>query len=184
MTATIACAPDGGTLLRNGSFELPAAPRGSYLISSVGSDLAGWRVVGTGGDVSPLSGTFVQDGFSFPAEDGAQALDLTGLGSNAANGVSQVVTTTVGASYRLCFWVGNISDPGGTFGTSSAVDVRIDGRSVLRAVNDQGAGTRTLAWKAFALQFMAATASTTIELINADPPSDNSNILDNVVLQR
>jgi len=52
----------------------------------------------------------------------------------------------------------------------------------LAAVNTDGAGTKTLAWRQFTLDFVAAQASTTIAFLNGDPSNDNSNILDDVVL--
>lgn len=170
------------SLLVNCGFELPVVPLGSYQQFVVGQSFNGWMVVGpTGGDVAPLSGTFQQNGFSFPAHEGAQALDLTGFGSNTATGVSQAVTTTPGARYDLSFWVGNLVDTG-IFGTTSTVLVFVDGNQILSAKNDDGARTNTLAWKGFTASFVAAAASTTIEFRNADPATDNSNILDDITL--
>ncbi len=81
----------------------------------------------SGDDVGVVSGTFVQNGFSFPAQNGVQLLDLTGLNSNAAEGVQQVIATTIGTTYKLSFYVGNIVDPGGIFGTTSTVNVQLNG---------------------------------------------------------
>lgn len=170
-----------GSLLMNCSFETPAAPAGGSQNFATAATIGAWTVTGTGG-LSTLSGTFQQLGFSFPAHDGAQTVDLTGNAVNAIAGVSQSVATTVGKRYELTFWVGNIVHVGGVFGTTSTVQALVNGVPLTTAVNSDGAGTTVLSWKAFTASFTATTASTTIELRNADPSTDNSNILDDVTL--
>jgi hypothetical protein len=154
---------------------------GSYLLFATGQTLGGWTVVGPG-SVALLSTTYVQNGIAFRAEDCSQALDLTGANSNSTEGVSQVVTTVAGATYDLSFWVGNVVNTGGVFGITSTVNVVIDGTQRLSAVNADGAGVAALTWKRFALSFVAATSSTTIEFHNGDPASDNSSFIDHVAL--
>src|ERR1700722_13443831 len=87
----------GANLIKNGSFETPVANTGSYLVYSTGDTFAGWKVVGAAGNVGIVSGTFEQNGFTFPAVKGAQWLDLTGV-SNSATGVQQTVATTAGTA--------------------------------------------------------------------------------------
>jgi hypothetical protein len=72
-----------------------------------------------GPQVSIVSGTFAQNGIGFPAQDGVRWLDLAGDGSNASEGVQQSVATIAGHTYLLSFWVGNINNVGGIFGTAS-----------------------------------------------------------------
>jgi hypothetical protein len=108
-------------------------------------------------------------------------MDLTGT-SNTATGVEQTVTTTPGTYYTLSFWVGNIVNPGGIFGTTSTVNVLIDGTQALVAENDDGTGSTTLHWKQFSLELTATSAATTLSFINGDPSSDTSNFVDNVIL--
>jgi hypothetical protein len=176
-----ACATSGASLITNGSFELPVVTSGSYQEFSTGDALSGWTVTGAPGNVDVISTTFTSGGFSFPAEDGSQALDLTGT-SNSSTGVSQTVSTTPGVTYQLSFWVGNVVNPGGAFGTTSTVDVLVNGMQLLAAENTQGAGTTTLNWQQFAMQFTAASSATTVVFLNADPSSDTSNFIDHVVL--
>jgi hypothetical protein len=166
--------------LVNGSFETPVATDGGFLNFNTGNDVGGWTVAGP--QASIVSGLFTQNGFSFPAEDGKQWLDLTGLSSNTSEGVQQSVGTVAGSGYSLSFWVGNIVNPGGIFGTTSTVNVVINGSPVFSAVNSDGAGTSTQNWKQFTVPFNATGPTTTIEFLNADPASDNSNGLDNVTL--
>jgi hypothetical protein len=170
-----------GSLLVNCSFEQPPASAGGFQNFATGQSIGGWTVTAPGG-LSTLSGTFTQNGYSFPAHDGAQSLDMTGYGVNSTPGVSQTVATTAGARYDLTFWVGNLVDVGGIFGTTSTITVYVDGAKIATATNGDGAGAKTLAWKAFTASFTASAATTTIELRNADPANDNSNILDDVSL--
>lgn len=128
-----------------------------------------------------ISTTFTQNGFTFESEDGQQALDLTGT-SNTPTGVSQTVTTSVGAEYELAFWVGNVVDANGIFGVTSTVQVQIDGSAVYSATNSAGAGTMMLNWEEFSFTFTATSTSTTVAFINEDPSDDTSNFIDNVSL--
>jgi len=171
-----------GSLNVNGGFECPTVPPGGLITRAAGSALLpGWLVTGAGlGRLSVLSGTYVNDGFSWPAHGGAQTLNLIGEGTQGAS-VWQEVATTPGTTYHLSFWVGNLVAPS-TWGTTSTVLVFIDNTLVLTAVNGDGAGTTALAWKQFMLDFTAAKSATTIEFWSGDPSGDSSNILDDVVL--
>ena len=173
------------TLITNGSFESPVVPVGSFTNFLSGSTLIpGWTVVGAAGGVSIVSGSFSQECCTFPAEDGAQWLDLTGLDTNSVEGVEQTVATTPGTNYNLSFWVGNIFDPGGIFGTTSTVNVRLGGLggTLLGAFTNSNTTRGTQIWQQFTTSFTATGSSTTLDFLNADPGNDNSNGLDNVVL--
>jgi hypothetical protein len=180
------CDPDAGaggaSLLTNGSFEQPPVPGGGFSVVSNGdTTLTGWTVIGDAGNVAPLSTTFFSAGFAFTAEDGQQSVDMTGT-SQTATGVQQVATTTPGHTYCLSFWVGNIFNPGGGYGTDSTINVLIDGKLVTVATNaDQDPSE--LSWQRFTSTVVAAGTSTSIAFVNADPPADSSNFLDNVVLR-
>ena len=50
------------------------------------------------------------------------------------------------------------------------------------SVKDSSAGSGAPSWVRYAVMFTAKTASTTIGLVNADPISDASNLLDDVVV--
>jgi hypothetical protein len=171
----------GANLIKNGSFEKPVVTAGSYELFSTGGTFTGWTVVGATGNVAVASGTAVESGFSFPAAGGAQWLDLTGA-SNTATGVQQTVATTPGAAYTLTFYVGNCDDPGGPWGTTSTVNVLVDGTQIYTATNSKGAGQTKIVWRKFTTTITASSAHTTIAFINGDPPSDNSNGLDLVSL--
>jgi hypothetical protein len=163
----------GTSLLADCSFETPVVPAGACVQYPLGSSVGAWTVVGQAGNVNPCS-TLLINGLTFPPEDGAQAMDLTGT-SNSFTGVQQVVATTPGSAYLLAFWVGNQYDTSGTFGTTSTVEVFVDGTQVMAAVNDK-IGLATLAWEEFGFTFTATAATTTIAFVNADPTSDTSNV--------
>jgi hypothetical protein len=171
-----------GSLISDGGFECPTVPAGGYTSFAMGQQFFGWTVVGAAGSVSPLSAAYAMEGYRWPAHGGSQTLDLTGAGSNSATGVSQLVPTVPGTTYHLSFWVGNMSAPGTGWGTSSTVNVMIDGTQALAAANTDGTGSTSLAWRQFTLDFVATTATTTVAFINGDPAGDNSNILDDVTI--
>jgi hypothetical protein len=170
-------------IIANGSFEAPVVTPGGFQdFSSGSSGITGWTVVGVG--VSIVSGTFSQGCCTFPAQDGVQWLDLTGDGANSAEGVEQTVATSIGTEYTLTFWVGNIYDPSGIFGTTSSVKVFLGGISgtLLDTVTNSSTTSGTQIWQQFTEHFTATGSSTTIDFINNDPSGDNSNGLDNVAL--
>jgi hypothetical protein len=166
----------------NGSFETPVVTVGSFATFGVGSALIpGWTVVGAGAqNVAIISGTFTQNGVTFPAQAGSQWLDLTGLNSNSTEGVSQSVTTIVGHLYELSYFVGNTTG-GGIFGTSSTIDVELNGVQTFSDTNSAVNAT-SLTWQEFTHTFTATGATTTFTFRNGDPASDNSNGLDNISL--
>jgi len=168
-------------LLGNGSFEHPIVGGGSFDLFNTGTTFSHWKVTGAAGNVAIVSGTFTQGGFSFPAHCGSQWLDLTGT-SNSATGVSQTFNTTAGSQHTLTFFVGNIVDPGGIFGTTSTVNVLIDGQQIFSATNSGGAGSNKLFWKKFTTGFTATGSSVTITFLNGDPSTDTNNGLDCVQL--
>jgi Protein of unknown function (DUF642) len=167
--------------IHNGGFESPIAAPGSFLVFGTGQTFAHWTVMGAPGNVGIVSGTFTQNGFSFPAKSGHQWLDLTGL-SQSATGVEQTVATTPGLAYTLHFSIGNVNNPGGIFGTTSTVKVLLNGTQIGTATNSAGGTTQV--WKSFKVHFTATSASSTIALVNGDPPNDTNDGLDAVKLSQ
>jgi hypothetical protein len=95
----------------------------NFITGSTG--ITGWTVVGP--EASIVSGSYASLGFTFPAEDGKQWLDLTGDGTNSVEGVKQTFATTPGTTYNLSYFVGNQANPGGIWGTTSTVNVMVNG---------------------------------------------------------
>src|SRR4029077_8125613 len=127
----------------------------------------------------PLSTSTVDGAFLFPAEDGQQSVDMTGT-SDTATGVSQTVTTMPGHTYCLSFWVGNVYDPDNakSYGTTSTINVLVDGQRFAVAPNEDQA--TTLSWEPFTSTVVAKGAATTIAFVNGDPTGDSSNFLADV----
>jgi hypothetical protein len=180
-TTTGSAAPAPTNLIEDGGFEAPDVPVGSFTLFSLGQAFPGWKVVGAGGNVGIVSDKYLDNGITFNAQAGAQWMDLTGL-SNTPTGIAQSVTTTPGTEYHLTFWVGNVYDPGGIFGTSSTIKVYVNGSMQLTATNSLQPPNHMQAWKEFALTIKATSGSTTISFINGDPSTDNSDGLDSVQL--
>ncbi len=174
----------------DGGFEVPVEKSGAYQLFSPGQSIPSatndWSVVGAAGNVAVISGDYVypdpaHPNITFPAQEGTQWLDLTGL-SNTATGVQQSVPTTIGQTYTLSFWVGNVNSPD-LFGSNSTVDVFIDNAPVpVLIAENSSTNATTLVWEQFSHSFVATSSSTTIEFLNGDPSTDNSNGLDNVTL--
>ena len=178
------CAPAAAkNLIADGGFETPSVG-GSYMTFVAGQSFGGWTVVGNPqGNVAPISGSFTQNGFSFPAKTGMQWIDLTGnVDGTTGMGVAQTVRTHRGTRYVLSFAVGNVVDTTSNFGTSSAVAVVVGGKRVVTAQN-AGGGT-TQAWQTFSKTIRAKSKHTRIQFFDADPAADTSNGLDAVSLKR
>lgn len=177
------CEPgSGASLLTNGSFEQPLVPAGGFTVFATGEVFSSWTVMGAVGNVAPLSTSFSTGVFQFPAQDGAQSVDMTGT-SDTATGVSQTAMTTPGHTYCLSFWVGNIVDANNVsgYGTTSTINVLVDGKLVTVATNEDN--DTTLSWQQFTSTVRATATSTQIAFVNADPVGDSSNFLDNVALR-
>jgi hypothetical protein len=168
-------------LLHDGDFETPLAPVGGFVVFATGQKIGPWTVLGAPGNVGLVSGTFTQNGFTFPARSANQWVDLTGL-SNTATGVSQTVATVSGQLYDLTFNVGNVVNPGGIFGTTSRVKVMVDGVHLMTAVNSSGGGSTMQVWRKFGATVTASGVTTTITFLNGDPPTDTQCGLDDVSL--
>jgi hypothetical protein len=164
----------------NGSFETPPLPVGGVQFFGNGATIGPWTVVGAPGNVGTVANGFSFGGVTFNAQDGNQFLDLTGS-SNSNTGVEQTVTTLPGATYNLSFYVGNVNDPAAGLGTTSTVQVFVNGTQLADAVNSSGNATG-VTWLPFTRAFTASGPSTTIRFLNGDPSNDTANGLDNVTL--
>lgn len=177
LAAMAVLSPARAALIADGSFETPLAPVGSFISFPNGSALIpGWTTFGP--QVSIVNQAYTAGGVHFPAQDGAQWLDLTGNGSNAIEGVQQAVATVPGQVYDLSFYIGNVSTFGP--GLTSTVGVLIDG--LLLTTRTNSTPGNTMNWELFTVPFTAALGSTLIGFENLDAANDNSNGLDNISL--
>jgi hypothetical protein len=145
-------------------------------------------------EVAIVNGSYISQGITFAPDpsDGLQWLDLTGFASNQFEGVAQTVTTDPGRTYDLSFMVGNVNDLSGVYGTTSTVQVRFctpvcappdgTGGTLIGNFTNSSTDHTALVWEMFNTTFVAAGASTTLDFLNGDLPTDNSNGLDSIVL--
>jgi hypothetical protein len=173
-------------LITNGSFEstTPAVGAGTYVLFAPGSTgVTGWTVVGAAGtNIGVTSTTFTQSGISFPAQNGSNEVDLTGLTNRDTEGLQQTIATTIGDSYTLSFFIGNVDSPSTGFGLTSTVDVFANGTSLGAFTNNCTTCTTSWVWQQFSDTFTATSAVTTLTFLNGDPTNDNANGLDSVSL--
>ena len=181
LAASIASA-NAANLIENGGFEKPAAPAGGLKRLSVGAKIAPWKIVGAGGTVDLISTEFSQGGYDFIAKSGDQFLDLTG-DSNSPIGVEQVITTKRGKLYSVTLFVGSVYNPGGIFGTQSAVRVLVDGEEIATFVQTAKAGPSVQQWRKFSTEFTATKTKTRVTLLNADASNDTDNGVDKVSVE-
>jgi Protein of unknown function (DUF642) len=167
------------SLIKDGGFEKPATPSNSFILYGLGQTFGKWTVVGASGNVATVGTSFTQNGYSFPAKSGNAWLDLTGT-TNTATGVAQTIKTIAGTGYTVTFWIGNVNNPGGIFGTTSTVDVYDGATLLLAATNSKGAGTTTQVWQKFTTSFVATASKTTLSFVNGDVSSDTNCGLDAV----
>ena len=162
----------------NGDFAIPKPAPKSFAVIDTSERYGVWRVIGAPGNVSWVSGDYTHRGFSFPAqgttptEQGEPWVNLAAISMTPTGIMHAPVPTTVGQSYTLTFYVGNIVDPSGIYGTSSTIDVYENATLIGTATNSDGAGTKIENWKPFSITFNADAPNTTIAFINADPPGD------------
>jgi len=177
LLAGVAAPALAANLIKNGSFESPVVPDGSFDTFNTGDSFKGWTVVGDSGSVAIISEDFTYC-VALPAAKGKQFLDLTGY-SNSFTGVQTTIATTPGSTYAIAFFVGNIVG-GGNCGTTSTVELFVDGVSAGKFTNKKGKGGTSIVWKKFSTQFTAQNTATTIAFMNDDPADDTANGLDAV----
>jgi hypothetical protein len=166
-------------LVKDGGFENPVVPDGGLTRFSTGDRIRKWKVVGATGTVDIINTNFTFAGFGCPSKGGVQWLDLSG-NSDTATGVQQTIPTTPGATYSITFFIGSVYDPTGPLGTTSTVNVLVDGGQIASFTSKGKKGTTAQTWRKFSTEFVATADKTTVAFINGDPPSDTDCGIDNV----
>lgn len=121
MTGLCLNSAHAATLVANGSFETPDIRAGGiYVLHTAGSTaITGWTVLGAPGeDIQHTPDSYL----GLQASDGHQWLDLTGVYGYDKGVRSDAFATTLGATYRVSFDIGNYMP----FGRST-VGVSING---------------------------------------------------------
>jgi len=162
-------------LVVNGSFENPSVTAGTYTNFGAGANIGGWTVVGVD---SALVNSAVQRGITFQAQNGSNWIDLAGENSNSRNsGVTQTLSTTMGALYELKFHVGSATD--NMFFFQSTVDLSINGGTRVSFTNPS-APANMLDWKLFMVPFTATSTTTNLTFFNGSAQNNFLSGLDNV----
>jgi hypothetical protein len=171
----IRCPPGGSYgpygLIKDGGFETPVVGPGGfqtgYQVFNVGQTFGTgnpWTVVGAAaGNVAiyPSTETTGNPPTPLNVEEGVQALDLTGsLDNGQATGVQQAITTAVGTTYTLTFWVGEYNN------SPASVIVNLNGTLFQTATNSSPTSGNVTLWKMFTYPFTATATTTTIQFIN------------------
>jgi Protein of unknown function (DUF642)/PEP-CTERM motif len=207
LTAILVALPaHANNLLSNGSFENPVVDPSSqcgpyadcfgYHNSTPGNDFigqwlllpnapipSGWAAVMVTGPNYHEANNATGAPLFFHAQDGQQALDLTGEGNQGDwNGVKQTVSTTPGSKYDLSFYLGHqySGAPGYSTGPSG-LNLYVDGQWAGLFTNDHDR-LNDISWQGFSYDFTASGTSTTIAFQNANAYGNNYSGLDNVSL--
>ena len=174
--------------LGNGGFETPTVANGSFQNFLPGSTIGAWTVLGNAGtNISIINTNYAEPAngmASFNAQQGLQALDLTGVNNQGTSvGVQQAVPTITGQTYALSFYVGkpNSSNGASAYAASSIADLSIDGGTRTSFTNSNTGTSGSLNWKLFEVDFTATSPSTTIAFFDGTTSTNNVE-LDNVQL--
>ncbi|RYG37826.1 DUF642 domain-containing protein [bacterium] len=165
-------------LVADGSFEQAPASSGSFAIYSGGSTFGGWSVFGN--QILQIDSSYGEPGqgvSSFTAQDGLNAVDLTGAGNQGTSGVEQYIATLPGQQYEVSFYVGRADGTSGNYSTDSELLFNFDGNIGFATNSDVTTGG--INWKQFTVSFTAVTASSYIGFVNTTG-TNNYVGLDNV----
>lgn len=183
VVALLACgSASAANLVTNGSFEAPDIVGGSYVLYTTGSTaITGWTVIGPGGDSVQLT----PDTYGgLQADEGRQWLDLTGIYGYDKGLRSDAFATTVGATYRISFAVGNYIP----FGPST-VGLSISGGPEQLFANPSVAANpkSPMNWASFSVDWVADATSAQLSFLGRanGALSNNAGIgLDNVMVEQ
>lgn len=183
LVALLACGgASAANLVTNGSFEAPDIVGGGYVLYTTGSTaISGWTVIGPAGDSVQLTpDTYL----GLQADDGRQWMDLTGIYGYDKGLRSDAFATTVGATYRISFAVGNYIP----FGPST-VGLSISGGPEQLFANPSVAANpkSPMNWASFSVDWVADATSAQLSFLGRanGALSNNAGIgLDSVVVER
>jgi len=156
----------GSNLLQNASFETPVAPTGGWNIFAT---VANWAISNDGLEIWNKFNASTGAGF---ASDGDQNAELDG---NSPSTISQVITTTPGATYELRY---DFSPRAGTNLADNSLAAQADGVTVSAASADGSANTGNV-WSTHSTTFVATSTATTITFKDLGTANSLGTLLDN-----
>jgi hypothetical protein len=167
----------------DGSFEDPLLHGCCTQTFKVGQTLGTWTVIGPAkSKVVLTSGTLMKGPFLFDAEDGNQWLNIAG---KAGAGVQEDSQIERSVEFTLSYAVGTVYDPTGKNGSSSTVQLIINGNPqppvTAVAVDD---GKNRQQWTRFSTVFTCGCDKVTIAFVNADAKSDRDTAIDDIQLKK
>jgi len=173
--------------LFNGNFELPSLGGGYVNYADGSTAIPGWTVVDL--NVVKDEGVSIVTNSVFGAlgvvsHEGNQFVDLTGVYGQGKGLVSDAVATTIGATYKLSFALGEFWVAGsGSFG-EAAVNLTINGVSQQDFFNPVTLIAAGSDWQIQTYDFVANSTSTRFQITNliGSAYSDAGTGLDSVSL--
>jgi len=157
-------------LITNGSFEstTPAVGAGTYVLSLRIDRVTGWTVVEPPGqhwcyqhNVYPIRHCFQR------RTD--QTRWISRLTNRDTEGLQQTIATTIGDSYTLSFFIGNVDSPSTGFGVTSTVDVFANGTSLGAFTNNCTICTTAWYGSSSPIRLQQPALSPTLTFLNGDP---------------
>lgn len=171
--------PASANLITNGSFETPTTPHDNATVIDYlegDTSIVGWTVVGGNISIYPNNRWSVDRYLN--ATEGVQWIDLTGNETGYRKGLrSDLVATTVGATYNLSFDIGTHY-----LYPNSSLTVNINGVDLRMFTNIYDGGV--LEWEHKSLTWVADSPSVTFTFLGAENGSSSNDSLiglDNVV---
>jgi Protein of unknown function (DUF642) len=159
-------------LIKDGGFETPVVPAGSYTMFPQGQTLGPWTVLYQNDQYSPsvtlMSTTYQNGEHTLNAHSGHQSIDLVFGVANSVQGIEQSVPTITGESYVLSFWLGSCEDLDDAHGLSSLgqVDVLINDMFATSAIVVGTPNTTVQHWQKFSYKLTATSDHTKITFLS------------------
>lgn len=153
-------------LILNPSFESPTLGPGGIAVVTTGNTIGAWTVLGP--SVLHIEATLSEPGSgisAYNAQDGLNAIDLTGQISVSSTGVTQTISTVVGQVYDVSFYVGRAGGFSGLF-TAATADFSIDNGITRTSFTNSGFTAGLVDWQPFTTTFTATSTTTPISFYN------------------
>lgn len=164
---------NAANIVVNGSFESPLIDNPCCNTITAGNAFPGWDV--TEGDVNQVAGTYASAGFANLALQGTQYLDL--IGQSGAGGISQVLSTVVGQTYRFTFGYSH-----NLFAGLPSASGFFDVGGLSGTVTHSTGTNADLDWQAFTGTFTATSTSTLLSFRNLTGDGSAGLLLDDIVV--
>lgn len=166
-------APDQGSLIVNGSFELASVDPCPSFIALPGGDtrITGWAVL-------PVNIHYVCANY-WKASNGSRSLDLDGT-IGAAGGIEQTFRTTPGTRYAVSFDLAGNPESGPTV---KSMRVSADGQSAVFNFDITGKSVMDMGWRRETWTFTADDSLATLQFVSLNgsgwgPALDNVSVQD------